>query len=236
VKKTFSIGFFAVVGITIAACTGNPDELTGMGVRPGGDGQPCESNSQCASNVCEEGKCVGDGPSVDPAALKCTQGPNGRSYVLFDGSKLEAKRDNENVGINRARVKPYPTLEKEFQRVLGVVPPSLKNSAASFDSPATRWFQEADLSGVSLNAFASIAFEACSAYTKSASEFASAPTEESAKEQCKKLMRKAWSRSASPDEISGCAKLATTINESDVRKKWAYTCTSVLSAAQFLTF
>jgi hypothetical protein len=51
-------------------------------------------------------------------------------------------------------------------------------------------------------------------------------------------MRKAWSRSPSPDEISGCVNLAvkTLADEKDVARRWAYACASVLSATQFLTF
>lgn len=173
-----------------------------------------------------------------PAELQCTEGPTGRSYALFDGTKLEESRQNEAAGVNRARIKPYPTLEREYKRVLGVVPPSLKDAAGSFDVPPARWYGEAEYSAVSLHAAASIAYEACLAYTKANDAFAEEPTDESARAECSKLMRKAWSRSPSPDEIGACADLAvkTLSDEKDVRRRWAYACASVLSSTQFLTF
>jgi hypothetical protein len=208
-----------VAALATSACDENVDELTGRGARSG-------SNDPGADDPSKSG------------ILTCEEGPTGRSYTNFDGLKLEAARTNENTGVNRARVKPYAALEKEYQRVLGVAPPSIKTSAASFDTPAARWFSEPQYSGVSLYAVANISFEGCSAYTKGKPEFAAAPTEESANKACTDLMRKAWSRSPSPEEIAGCANLAVKglADEKDVNRRWAYTCASVLSASQFLTF
>lgn len=184
----------------------------------------------------------GNGDPNDPAnvaaALQCTDAPQGRSYALFDGTKLEASRANENVGVNRARVKPFSVLEGEYKRVLGTVAPSIKDSAASFPSPPARWYSENTYAATSLNAVAELSFKSCVEYTKTAAEFAEAPTAETARTECESLMRKAWSRSASPEEIAGCTDLALTgvADETDVRRRWAYTCASVLSASQFLTF
>lgn len=179
------------------------------------------------------------GPGSDQSsALECTEAEPERSYELFDGTKLEASRADENVGVNRARVKPFAALEKEFQRVLGVAPASIKSAGGSFESPPARWFGETEYSGVSLHAMASLSFDACLAYTKTGTAFGSAPTEDTARGECTKLMRKAWSRSPSPDEIAACAELATDdlASEKDVRRRWAYVCASVLSSSQFLTF
>jgi hypothetical protein len=67
---------------------------------------------------------------------------------------------------------------------------------------------------------------------------ASMPTEESAATMCSALMRKAWSKTPSPEEITACTTLATTklAAEPDARRRWAYVCASVLSSSQFLTF
>lgn len=217
-KRIFCLVVFATASALAVLGCDDPNELTGG---PGDRGRNGE-----------------DGTDDSAAALECTEAPVGRSYTLFDGTKLEQSRHNENVGVNRARVKPFAAMEKEFQRVLGVVPPSLKDSAGSFDVPAARWFGEAEYSAVSLHAMAEISFEACLAYTKTSPAFAAPPTAETAGAECSKLMRKAWSRSPSPDEISGCADLATTAlaDEKDVGRRWAYACASVLSASQFLTF
>jgi hypothetical protein len=179
-----------------------------------------------------------DDPNATPAALECTVKPEGRSYVLFDGSKLEISRVNENVGVNRARLKPFTVLQGEYQRVLGLVPASLAASAGSFDDAPARWFEEAQHSGVSLNAIFDISFEGCLAYTKTAPDYAAAPTAETAATVCSALMRKAWSRTPSPDEITSCTTLATTklAAEPDARRRWTYVCSSILSSSQFLTF
>ncbi len=215
-RRTASLFF---VALAAAACD-NPDSLTGGRENvPGADGD------------------AGDGTS-NPAALQCTDKPTGRSYALFDGSKLEQDRVNENVGVNRARFKPYAVMAGEYQRVLGVVPPSLAGAAGSFDVPPARWFAEADYSGVSLDAIFSISFEACASYTGTSADFAAAPTNETATTQCNALIRKAWSHSASPDETAACVDLA--VNklgaEPDARRRWTYTCAAILSSAQFLTF
>jgi hypothetical protein len=184
----------------------------------------------------------GDPNAVDPAstpeALQCTDKPQGRSYLNFDGNALEASRVNENVGVNRARQKPYAVMAGEYQRVLGVVPDALAGAAGSFDAPPPRWFAEAQYSGVSLNAIFDISFQGCQSFTKTAPEFASAPTTATATTECTTLMRKAWSRAPSPAEIQACVDLATTAlaTEPDPRKQWTYVCASVLSSSQFLTF
>lgn len=171
------------------------------------------------------------------AALQCTAKPQGRSYVGFDNNKLEETRVNEAGGINRARIKPYSAMSGEYTRVLGAAPASLGASASSFDDPPARWYSEAALSGVSLNTSFAIAFDGCVAQT-AGSSFAAAPTPDAATKYCTETMRKAWSQSGSPDEISSCVDLATTklSSETDPHRQWAYVCASILSSTHFLTF
>lgn len=178
------------------------------------------------------------GEGVLPEALQCSSAPVGRSYVQFDGTLLEASRKNEGANVNRARLKPYGALAGELRRVLGAAPASLAGAGASFDDPPPRWYLEAEHSGVSLNAFFGIAFEGCRAYTASGADFAAAPTAESASAVCSKLMRKAWSRPPSAEEVGACAELGASglDEEPDARRRWAYVCASVLSSSQFLTF
>jgi hypothetical protein len=211
------------LGTCVTACADDPDALTGRKNAAGGPDAP-------GANP--------DDPNATPAALECTVKPEGRSYVLFDGTKLEQTRANENVGVNRARLKPYAVLQGEYQRVLELVPASLAASAGSFDDAPPRWFEEAQHSGVSLNAIFDISFEGCLTYTKTAPEYAAAPTAETSATVCTALMRKAWSRSPSPDEITSCTTLATTklAAEPDARRRWTYVCSSILSSSQFLTF
>jgi hypothetical protein len=208
--------FLILAAASLVACT-DPTKLLGGRSGPEGAG--------------------GEG-SLPPEVLECTEKPASRSYALFDGSKLEASRVNENVGINNARIKPYAVLAGEYQRVLGVTPKSLQGSASSFDDPPARWFAEASHSGVSLNAMFGISFEACGAHAAANPTLNAPPTEASADEFCRTTMRKAWSRSPSPDEINGCVELATTKlgDEPDPRRRWSYVCASILSSSHFLTF
>ena len=224
-KLANHISLFAtalVLGLCAAACGDDPDALTGK-VNPAGD-NPSGANP--------------DDPNAAMGALECTDKPAGRSYVAFDGQKLEGARVNENVGVNRARLKPYPVMKGEYQRVLGLVPASLDASAGSFDDAPARWFAEAQHSGVSLNAIFDISFEGCTAFTKTAPDYAAAPTAATAATVCGTLIRKAWSHTASPEELASCATLATTklSAEPDARKRWSYVCASILSSSQFLTF
>ena len=217
---------FAVVGASTVACgADDPDALSGRhNTGPGGDGTANGANP--------------NDPNAAPGALECTAKPEGRSYVLFDGSKMELSRANENVGVNRARLKPFSVMQGEYQRVLGVVPASLAASGGSFDEAPERWFAEAEHSGVSLNAIFDISFDGCLQYTKTAADYAAAPTDATATTVCTTLMRKAWSKTPAPEEIASCTTLATTklASEPDARRRWAYVCASVLSSSQFLTF
>ena len=222
-SKSLLVILSVATGVALTACAAEDDPLSGRTSRNGADGT--------------SGGGEGEGEGT-PAALQCTEKPEGRSYKNFDGNLLELQRVNENVGINRARLKPFAVMAGEYQRVLGLVPASLAGSAGSFDEPPARWYAEAQHSGVSLNAIFSISFEGCQAYTKTAPEYGAAPTAETAATVCSTLMRKAWSRAASPYEIASCVKLATTKlnDEPDARRKWTYVCSSILSSSQFLTF
>jgi hypothetical protein len=217
-KKLALLSIVALGTITIA-CTEDANSLTG-----GRQNTPGQN-----------GEAEGEGT---PAALQCTEKPEGRSYVLFDGSKLEGNRANENVGVNRARFKPYSVMAGEYQRVIGVIPKSLATAGASFDDPPARWYEEAAHSGVSLNAQFDISFEACVEHVKTPPELAQAPNADTAKTFCSSLMRKAWSKTAQPAEVDGCVELATKKleTEPDVRRRWAYVCASILSSSHFLTF
>jgi hypothetical protein len=216
----------AVLGAGATACGEDPNALSGgrTNVPGGADGTNNGANP--------------NDPNSAPGALECTVKPDGRSYVLFDGSKMETTRVNENVGVNRARLKPFDVLQGEYQRVLGLVPVSLANAGGSFDAPPARWFAEAQHSGVSLNAIFDISFDGCREYTKTAADFAAAPTDATATTVCTTLMRKAWNKTPAPEEIDACTTLATTklASEPDVRRRWTYVCASVLSSSQFLTF
>lgn len=216
----------AALALLTAACD-DPYSLTGSRDR-GAPGEESEA----------EGETGGAEAGELPEELQCTVKPQGNSYVLFDGTRLEASRLSENVGVNRARIKPYAVMASEYQRVLGVVPEAIKTAGASFDDPPARWFAESVYSGVAMNAIFEISYEGCLGYVRAASNLKSAPTPDTANAECAKMMRKAWSRTPSPDEIADCSNLAVTklATQTNVTRRWAYVCASILSSSQFLTF
>jgi hypothetical protein len=52
------------------------------------------------------------------------------------------------------------------------------------------------------------------------------------------MARKFWSRAPSDDEVKACTDVALTdtASEPDAKRRWAYTCASLLSASGFLTY
>ena len=93
--------------LALAACEADPSQL--MGRNRGG-----------ASGENADGTDPNDPEGVN-ARLSCTEKPEGRSYLGFDGRPLEASRVNENTGINRARQKSGTALRSELARVLGIL-------------------------------------------------------------------------------------------------------------------
>ena len=210
-----------ISSLALAACDADPSQL--MGRNRGG-----------ASGENADGIDPNDPEAVN-ARLSCTEKPEGRSYLGFDGRPLEASRANENTGINRARQKSGAALRSELARVLGKEPASAADLGTGDDAP--RWLTEPTTSAVEISTFFGVAFEGCRAYTATDARFAAEPTEESAQKECASLMRKAFSRTPSPEETGSCAALSKELSkEPDPRRRWAYICASVLSSTRFQTF
>jgi hypothetical protein len=233
----------SAIALLAAACTENADELTnGRGKKKHGtktEGTPCQDDSECESGMCDPNGHVCTAASQISEALQCNVKPEGaRSYVLFDGTKLDEKRANEGTGVNRARMKPYSVMASEYQRVLGNTPDGIKTAGASFNAAPARWYGEPVYSGVTMNTAFNIAFEGCLTFTAANADMKSAPTQDSAKQQCTSLMRKAWSRTPSPEEVDACTDLAVNklSAETEPTRRWAYVCASILSSSQFLTY
>ena len=83
-----------------------------------------------------------------------------------------------------------------------------------------------------------VSFEGCLGFTASAPEYAATPDDGSANKVCASLARKFWSREPSEAETKACAQVALvdSASESDPRRRWAYTCASLLTAAGFLSY
>lgn len=177
------------------------------------------------------------GDNLEASALMCVDLPAARSYPLFDGAKLEARREDESVDVNRARFKPFSVMADEYTRALGLVPPSLAAAAATFEEPLPRWHSEPAPSAVALDAIYAIGLEGCNAAVGNDPSSVIAPTQETATTFCTGLMERAWGE-APADSIATCVDLAIDKlgMEPDPRTRWAHVCASILSAPQFLTF
>jgi hypothetical protein len=161
----------------------------------------------------------------------------GRSYTGFGGTRLEVGRDEEEVGFDRDRVKPFSALSGEYARVLGTTPALLNQLSATFGSNPPRWSVEPEATAVSLFSAMRVAFVGCLDATNTAA-YDDLPTEALAQEKCGAFATKFWSRSPDSEELRGCVQVATmnTAQEPQPRRKWAYVCASVLSSAPFLTY
>jgi hypothetical protein len=179
-----------------------------------------------------------EGQKPGETVASCTEKPQGRSYKGYGQTLLEKDRANEAMGENRARVKPYEVLTGEYTRSLGAAPTSLSANASTFGEIPARWSEEATTSAVVMSTSYRIAFEGCLKYTATPPEFAAAPTDATATTNCTSMMRKFWSRTPQPAEVSACSKFATTglAKEPDAKRRWAYVCSSVMTSTRFLTY
>jgi hypothetical protein len=162
----------------------------------------------------------------------------GYSYDGFGGTRLEAGREEEDVGFDRDRVKPFSALAGEYSRVLGKPAPALLNQLSStFGQVPPRWYVEPAATAVSLYSAVRVAFVGCVDLTNSA-DYDAMPDNANAPDKCSAFARRFWSRSPDTEEVQACVDLVVggTSRETQARRKWAYACSSVLSSAPFLTF
>ncbi|HEY1087983.1 MAG TPA: hypothetical protein VGE37_09820, partial [Archangium sp.] len=147
-------------------------------------------------------------------------------------------RREAEVGLERARTKPYSALATEYPRVLGNTPELLAQSESTFGLTPARWYPKSDPSAVSLYQAYRIAFQGCLTLTATGASFAQLPTVESATSQCSAWAGKFWSRTAMGPEIEACARIVGVYSssETNVRRRWAHGCASVLTSSDFLTF
>jgi hypothetical protein len=185
----------------------------------------------------------GPGGPLDPSLNPDTPVPMGAcdfgySYQGFGGTRLEVGREEEDVGFDRDRIKPFSALASEYARVLGQPAPALLNQLSStFGQVPPRWYVEPAASAVSLYSAMRVAFVGCLDLTNSA-DFDVTPDIVNAPDKCMAFARQFWSRSPDSDEVQACVDLVIdgTMDETQPRRKWAYACSSVLSSAPFLTF
>lgn len=185
-----------------------------------------------------------DQPQIlDPAQnpdnpVEMTACDHGYGYEGFGGTRLEAGREDEEIGFDRDRVKPYSALAGEYSRVLGRAAPALLGQLSStFGQVPPRWYVEPSATAVSLYSSMRVAFVGCLDLTNTA-DFDVMPDATNAAAKCTDFAKRFWSRSPDTDEVQACVDVLVTgtTRETAARRKWAYGCASVLSSAPFLTF
>jgi hypothetical protein len=212
------LSFGLIFVLFAAACDGSPDDSGGRRnvPMPGGPGT--------------------DPNGTTPGAPLCSN--VGTQWKGFAGTNLVQARVDGAIGADRARLKPFNTLADEYQRAIGNVPASLANAAASFGDAPERFYAEPRASAISVWSSFRVGFDGCLTFTEAAPEYADAPTDASATATCTTLARKFWSRAATAEEIDACKQVALTdsATEATPRRRWAFTCASLLSSAGFLTY
>ena len=145
---------------------------------------------------------------------------------------------NAKVGADRGRIKPYSALRGEYERTLGLAPASLEGAAASFGRPPERFSSEPGASAIQVFSAYRVAFDGCLDFVEKDVVYAKAPTDGTAKTQCNALTRKFWSRAATEEELKACTDVALvdSVSETEPKRRWAYTCATLLSSAPFLTY
>jgi hypothetical protein len=209
----------------------------GTGCLEGDDGLPTDESS---GNV--DPGSSGGGASGGAVVLECRKDNVGRTHTGFDGASLAINRSTKALGIDRSRVKPYPVLYGEMERVLGTLPQAVGDAffraAPSFELPPPRWYDEPKATGVGMSAYYNVAFVAALAHVEGKPSFAALPTASSAKEVCETMAHSAWRKRPAQAEIDRCVELATTklAKESNPKRRWAYVIASVLSTPDFLSY
>src|SRR5688572_20524607 len=113
----------AVISAGLTGCFGGSDfDTSGMPTQagPGGGGEVIGGGTN------PDGTPIvpGEEPIV-PVDNGCAKGA---SYTGFGGTQLEIGRIENEIGVDRARVKPYTSLQTEFPRVLTNTPALLGQS------------------------------------------------------------------------------------------------------------
>lgn len=162
----------------------------------------------------------------------------GKTWVGLGGVELSRDRAQAEIGFDRGRVKPYESLSGEYFRALGKTPALLSGMGPTFGVSANRWFSEPASSAITLYTAYRIAFAGCLDYTATPTRFGTAPNATTAETECIAMGEKFWSRTPTEDELASCVQVATqdTASETNARRKWAYTCASVLTSAGFLSY
>lgn len=240
--KTYWKAISMFVGVTLlAGCAGAADGSFNdpNGEAPFGDGPLVPLPQNPVPTVPGESSLPQDPTDPDPTdpgpAGKCEPG---RVYTGFGGRVMVSRRADELAALDRRRVKPYSALTGEYQRVLGTTPSQLNGAGTTFGESPARWNEEPGFTAITLFTAYRIAFQGCLTLTANDGAYANAPSAAAATDVCGTWARKFWSRDATQQELDTCVKHAVdeTTVETNPRRRWAYTCATMLTTSGFLSY
>jgi hypothetical protein len=200
----------------------------------------CEAEIEAVQTSKEDIKPIDASPEVSPKVIapEVALCDSGKSYVGFGGTQLTQDRKEADVGLERARAKPFTALQTEYTRVLGNTPVLLAESESTFGLTPPRWYPRTDPNAVSLYQAYRIAFQGCLTLTSTGAQYNQLPSIDTARTECTAWAKKFWSRTAMGPEIEACTNVIGMYSnsESNLRRRWAHGCASVLTSSDFLTF
>lgn len=235
----------ALVTLLLCGCEGAilgapPGEVTGGGVVASGPEVP------------REARVI---PAL-PSTAECASAPSGRGYRSLTGEPLEAGRADVAALVDNHR--PFRSLKDpngnnwsvitEIARSLGTTStndPELTNPGvgAAFGVVPSGWYEESEVGAFAIYVTLQYGVKACErafATTNAAlrtgwyEHTAFAPTPARAEAFCARTMRAAWLRPATAAELAPCVDLAMTLEEPDLKRRWALVCASVFTSPNFL--
>ncbi|MBM4779426.1 MAG: hypothetical protein GQE15_17095 [Archangiaceae bacterium] len=194
-------------------------------------------------------------PSL-PSVATCMNASSGRGYLGLAGEPLEAGRGDVAALVDNHRPfrstkdpnSPNWSVMTEIARSLGTNTTGdseLTNPGvgAAFGVVPAGWYEESEVGAfavyVTLQYAAKVCERASATTTPSLKSgwfehTAAPPTRASAEAFCSRTMRAAWLRAPTRSELAACADLALTLEEPDVKKRWALVCASVFASPNFL--
>ena len=219
-----------IVALCMVACAAE-DSADTLAGQPGGE-TPGEPGAPGPGGV-----TPGPGGETPPGTPPRVPGAcEANPHVGFAGQDFVSDRKPGEIGSNRRRVKPYSALGAEFTRALGVVPTDLVVNRAAFGDAPARWFSEPSEGAVSLFTTYTLSYTTCYD-TMTGANFQVAPTATTAPAECATMQRKFWQRTPGPDETKACADLVLgSTTETNVRRRWAHACASILTSSGFTTY
>ncbi|MDP1921893.1 MAG: hypothetical protein Q8L14_36965 [Myxococcales bacterium] len=215
-------------------------------------GTTSETNSEPGAVVPQVSRPI---PAL-PSAAACTSAPSGRGYRGLAGEVLEAGRPDVAPLVDNHR--PFRSTKDpnsnnwsvitEIARSLGTTSmndPELTNPGvgAAFGAVPSSWYEESEVGAFAVYVTFQYAFTACTrAFGTTTATLktgwyehtAFAPTPQRAEAFCSRTMRAAWLRPATATELAPCVDLAMTLDEPDVKRRWALVCASVFASPNFL--